>query len=168
MWHHDLLSKQQMELHFFVVISVHMIQVPQIRTQPRTLLWRIYFPHYQASKLNRKSKVKKLFLTCCQTNPINFHCPIYRTTAIGKSHILEEHTAGKELSLRWLLGLNRPSTEEVPEQPLGLPLGNPSLSSCRGLDNKCTPQHFRTKLSYTGMQTQRELGNPPMNHLRSL
>lgn len=74
-----------MKLPFFVVISEHTIQVPQIKIQHRTLLWRIYFPHYQASKLNRKNKVKQLFLTCCQTNPIYFHCPIYRTTAIGKS-----------------------------------------------------------------------------------
>lgn len=153
-----------MKLHFFLVISEHVIQVPQIKTQRRTPLWRIYFPHYQDSKLNRKNKVKKLFLTCCQTNPINFHCPIYREQlqlVRASCHILEEHTAGKEQSLRWLLGFNPHTTEEVPKQPLGLPPGNPSLSSCQVLYNKCTSQRLCTKLNCRGMQTRWELGRPP-------
>lgn len=121
-----------MNLHSFVVISEPMIQVPEIKIQHRSPLWRIYFPHYQTSKLNRKNEVKKLFLTCCQTNPIYFHCPSYRTSASvarGSCHILEEHTAGKEQSLRWLLGFN-PHSRGGAKAATGSPPGE-SLAQLR-------------------------------------
>lgn len=152
-----------MNLHFFVVISELMIQVPQIKIQHRTPLWRIYFPHYQARKLNRKDKVKKLFLTCCQTNPIYFHCLIYRTTAAGKGLL---SYFGRAHSWKGTESEVAPGTQ--PSQHWGgakaatvTPPGNPSLSSCQVLYYKCTSQHLCTKLNYRGMQTCWEIGKTP-------
>lgn len=152
-----------MKLHSFVVISEHVIQVLQIKIQHRTPLWRIYFPHYQARKLNRKNKVKQLFLTCCQTNSIYFHCPIYRTTAIGKS--LLPYFGGAHC---WKGTESEVAPGIQPPPPLGLPLGIPLLSSCPALYNKCSSQHLCTKLNYRGRQTRWELEKSPMSHLRSL
>lgn len=158
-----------MNLHFFAVTSEHMIQVPQIKIQHRTPLWRIYFPHFQDRKLNRKDKVKSFFWPVVRQIPFIFTASFTEQLQLARAscHILEEHTAGKEQS-EVAPGTQPSHHWGGAKAATGTPPGNPSLSSCQVLYYKCTSQHLCTELNCRGMQTRWELGKPPMSHLRSL